>query len=295
MVVLQDELTFNAVDMENSKYQERIYNASEIAFFKKTKEAFGGLSNMAAGFPIEINGIPILTSEALYQACRFPHLPEVQQLIIKEKSPMTAKMVGKPYRSQSREDFENVKVDIMRWCLRVKLAQNFFEFSKLLISTNNRPIVEDSHKDAFWGAVRDKKNENILTGVNALGRLLMQLREQYLDNPFSWKLVYVEPLKIPNFKLFGEHIGIVDEREKFVNNIAKQYGLTASYSLYQNNLNGAYASKPQVEVPVLNEPEVNPKMEVESKVNGKTNGKKVTEPKPKKSRKVDNPTLFAQI
>lgn len=294
MVILRDELTFNVVDMENSKYQERIYNASEIAFFKKTKEAFGGLSNMAAGFPLEINGIPILTSEALYQACRFPHLPEVQQSIIKEKSPMTAKMVGKPYKSQSREDFESVKVDIMRWCLRVKLAQNFFEFSKLLFSTNNRPIVEDSHKDAFWGAVRDKKDENILRGVNALGRLLMQLREQYLDNPFSWKLVYVEPLKIPNFKLFGEHIGIVDEREKFVNNIAKQYGLSASYSLYQNNINGA-SQKSQVEITVLREPEdIKPTIKVEKKINGRTSAKKITEPKPKRSKKIENPTLFAQ-
>ena len=281
--------------MENSKYQERIYNASEIVFFKKTKEAFGGLSNMAAGFPLEINGVPMLTSEALYQACRFPHLPEVQQLIIKEKSPMTAKMVGKPYRSQSREDFDDVKVDIMRWCLRVKLAQNFVEFGKLFLSTKNKPIVEDSHKDAFWGAVRDKKDENILRGVNALGRLLMQLREQYLENPYSWKLVYVEPLKIPNFKLFGEHIGIVDEREKFVNLVAKQYGLTNSYSLHQTNTNGAYASKPQFDVSVIKEPQVKPIIEVEGKANGKPNGKKATEPKPRKGKKVENPTLFAQI
>lgn len=279
--------------MENSKYQERIYNASEIAFFKKTKEAFGGLSNMAAGFPLEINGVPMLTSEALYQACRFPHLPEVQQLIIKEKSPMTAKMVGKPYRSQSREDFEDVKVDIMRWCLRVKLAQNFIEFGKLLLSTNNKPIVEDSHKDTFWGAVRDKKDENILRGVNALGRLLMQLREQYLENPYSWKLLYIEPLKIPNFKLFGEHIGIVDERERFINSIAKQYGLKSTYSHQSNNVNGSYTSKPQVEVLTVQEPENKLKIEPESKINGKSKSKKNTESKPKRTKKVENPTLFA--
>lgn len=279
--------------MENSKYQERIYNASEIAFFKKTKETFGGLSNMAAGFPLEINGVAILTSEALYQACRFPHLPEVQQLIIKEKSPMTAKMVGKPYRSQSREDFEDVKVDIMRWCLRVKLAQNFIEFGKLLLSTNNKPIVEDSHKDTFWGAVRDKKDENILRGVNALGRLLMQLREQYLENPYSWKLLYIEPLKIPNFKLFGEHIGIVDERERFINSITKQFGLKSTYSLQSNSVNGSYTSKQQVEVSTVQEPENKLRIESENKINSKSKSKKNTESKPKRTKKVENPTLFA--
>ena len=55
-----------------SKYQERTYRYDEVCAFRKTKEAFGALSNMASGFPIRINGTFILTSEALYQACRFP-------------------------------------------------------------------------------------------------------------------------------------------------------------------------------------------------------------------------------
>lgn len=283
--------------MENLKDKERIYNASEIAFFKKTKEAFGGLSNMAAGFPIEINGVPILTSEALYQACRFPHLPDVQQLIIKERSPMTAKMVGKPYRSQSRDDFEDVKVNIMRWCLRVKLAQNFVEFSKLLMSTQNKSIVEDSHKDTFWGAVRDKKDENILRGVNALGRLLMELRQQYIENPFSMKLVYVEPLKIPNFKLFGEHIGIVDEREKFLSFVSKQYGLSVSFPNYQNNTNGSYQyHQKEVEPQMVQEVEIQQISVPEKKINGKRNGKLPSTKPQKTTKKIENePTLFGTI
>lgn len=283
--------------MENLKDKERRYNASEIVFFKKTKDAFGGLSNMAAGFPLEINGVSILTSEALYQACRFPHLPEVQQLIINERSPMTAKMVGKPYRSQSREDFEDVKVNIMRWCLRVKLAQNFVEFSKLLMSTQNKPIVEDSHKDTFWGAVRDKKDESILSGVNALGRLLMELRQQYIENPFSMKLVYIEPLKIPTFKLFGEHIGIVDEREKFISFISKQYGLSISFPNYQNNINGSYVlHQKEVQQVILQEPEIQKISLPEKKGNGKKNGKSPSTKPLKDTKKTENePTLFESI
>src|SRR5579859_3354816 len=102
----------------------RTYDPAKAAVFCKTTEGFGGLSNMAGGFPLRVNGINILTSEALYQACRFPHLPEVQRLIIEQKSPMTAKMKSKPYRDQSRSDWDSVRVRIMRWCLRVKLAQN---------------------------------------------------------------------------------------------------------------------------------------------------------------------------
>lgn len=297
LLILHIGLTFKIIEMENLKDKERIYNASEIVFFKKTKEAFGGLSNMAAGFPLEINGVSILTSEALYQACRFPHLPDVQQLIMNERSPMTAKMVGKPHRSQSREDFEDVKINIMRWCLRVKLAQNFVTFSKLLMSTQNKPIVEDSHKDTFWGAVRDKKDENILRGVNALGRLLMELRQQYIENPFSMKLVYVEPLKIPNFKLFGEQIGIVDERERFISYISKQYGLSISFPNHQNNINGSYVyHQKEIEPIIIQEPEIQQISVLEKKGNGRKNGKSPST-KPLKSTKKtgSEPTLFGPI
>jgi predicted NAD-dependent protein-ADP-ribosyltransferase YbiA (DUF1768 family) len=87
----------------NRDTQIRVYRRSESAVFCKTKEAFGGLSNMAGGFPIQINGVRILTSEAPCQACRFPQLPNVQGLIIDQASPMTAKMKSKPYR---RKRFE---------------------------------------------------------------------------------------------------------------------------------------------------------------------------------------------
>ena len=117
----EDELMGTAVET-------RSYERQDSVVFCKTNEEFGGLSNMAPGFPLRVNGIDILTSEALYQACRFPHLPDVQRLIITQKSPMTAKMKSKPYRSQSRGDWDVVRVRIMRWCLRVKLAWNWTEF-----------------------------------------------------------------------------------------------------------------------------------------------------------------------
>ena len=65
---------------------------------------------------------------------------------------------------------------VMRWCLRVKLAQIWDEFSRLLLATGDRPIVEESRKDEFWGA--KVVNTDTLVGVNALGRLLMELREK---------------------------------------------------------------------------------------------------------------------
>lgn len=187
------------------------FRRSNSAVFLKTKEEFGGLSNMAGGFPLIVNGIPIRTSEALYQACRFPHKPELQRLIIEQKSPMTAKMKGKPYRAESRLDWDMVRVPIMRWCLDVKLAQNWDAFSELLLSTGDRPIVEHSRKDDFWGAkpVDDER----LAGANYLGLLLQNLREKVKKEPRE-SLLRVQSLNIPDFLLYGEDIKEIGKRPK---------------------------------------------------------------------------------
>jgi ribA/ribD-fused uncharacterized protein len=186
--------------------EHRTYCKKDCVTFRKTNEAFGGLSNMAGGYPLLVNGVRILTSEALYQACRFPHLPDVQRMIIAERSPMTAKMKSKPYRNQSRSDWDSVRVKIMRWCLRVKLAQNWERFSSLLLSTGDRPIVEDSRKDNFWGAI--PVDGETLTGANVLGRLLMELRE-LLKGQNADSLQVVIPPPIPEFLLYGQEICII--------------------------------------------------------------------------------------
>ena len=183
--------------------QTRTYHRAESAVFLKTKEKHGGLSNMAGGFPLMVNGLPIRTSEALYQACRFPHLPDLQREIIAERSPMTAKMKGKPHRHNSRPDWDAVRVKIMRWCLQVKLAQNWDKFSELLLETGDMPIVEHSRRDDFWGA--KPIDGETLVGTNALGRLLMELRERVKDEPRE-NLEYVAPLPIPEFLLYERPI-----------------------------------------------------------------------------------------
>lgn len=191
-----------------SSRQLRQYESSESVAFRSTKGQFGGLSNMAPGFPLNINGIRILTSEALYQACRFPSHPDIQRLVIEQTSPMTSKMKAKSHSGESRQDWLSVRVAVMRWCLRVKLAQNWERFGDLLLSTGSVPIVEDSAKDPFWGA--RATDVGTFEGVNALGRLLMELREGLRENPDS--LRFVLPPKVPNFCLLGRPIGTV-ERE----------------------------------------------------------------------------------
>ena len=184
----------------------RTYIRKESVVFLKTNEPFGGLSNMAGGYPIHVNGLRILTSEALYQVCRFPHLPDVQKMIIGQISPMTAKMRSKPYRKDSRPDWDQVRVRIMRWSLRMKLANNWNAFSTLLLKTGERPIVEESRKDDFWGA-KVVDDGDTLVGMNVLGRLLMELREQVKQQGRDAALD-IAPPDIPQFLLFGQAIEV---------------------------------------------------------------------------------------
>lgn len=188
-----------------SETQIRFYQTKDVVRFRKTTEEFGGLSNMAPGFPVVVLGHRIRTSEALYQACRFPHMPEVQKMIINEGSPMTAKMRSKPYRKDSRPDWDDVRVKVMKWCLRVKLAYNWRKFSELLLSTGERSIVEDSRKDSYWGAM--PQDDDTLAGQNVLGRLLMDLRKKLQEDPDA--LRSVRALQIPNFCLLGEPIPLI--------------------------------------------------------------------------------------
>lgn len=191
----------------DTRQQIRTYQRAGSVVVYKTKEDFGGLSNMAAGYPLQVNGVRILTAEALYQACRFPHMPEVQREIIGQHSPMTAKMKSKPHRKHTRPDWDDVRFKIMRWCLRVKLAQNYGEFGRLLLATHDRPIVEQSRKDDYWGA-KIAEDDATLTGQNVLGRLLMELRER-LKQDSSEQLLTVEPLNIPDFFLLDRPIETV--------------------------------------------------------------------------------------
>lgn len=184
-----------------------VYRRACSAIFRKTDGPFGGFSNMSGSYPLVVNGTRIRTSEALYQACRFPHRPEVQKEIIEQNNPMFAKTVSRSYGEESRSDWSRVRVRIMRWCLRVKLAQHWSAFAKLLLETGSKPIVEESLKDDFWGAIA--QDEETLAGENMLGRLLMELRAD-LERPHAGALMRVAPVPIPDFLLHGEPIETVE-------------------------------------------------------------------------------------
>lgn len=153
--------------------EKRVYNSEEVISFFRVREKWGSFSNMHPGYPLVVAGVRVSSSEALYQAMRFPHYPEVQAEII-GLHPMEAKKLARAHIDKTRADWDRVRVSVMRWVLRVK-AEQHPSFCVLLLSTGDKPIVEVSYKDDFWGA---RPNGRTLVGVNTLGRLLMELREE---------------------------------------------------------------------------------------------------------------------
>ena len=70
------------------------------------------------------------------------------------------------------------------------------DICRLLESTGDRPIVEESRRDDFWGA--KPTGDHLLVGMNILGRLLMELRDKAREGgPEAFRLV--PPPKLENF------------------------------------------------------------------------------------------------
>lgn len=199
--LIKDEV----VDVSFDVSRNRTYRRSEAAVFYRTREKWGEFSNMAAHFPVFVNGVHFKTAEALYQACRFPHLPDVQKEIVRDPSPKGAKMVAKRCMEHSRPDFDDIKVPLMWWVLRVKLACNQLPFCKALRNSGNLAIVERTETDQFWGATETEEEACKLTGKNVLGRLLVLLRQSVADKGAS-VVADVKPPSIDGLLLYGKPI-----------------------------------------------------------------------------------------
>lgn len=156
---------------------QRVYIKDEVCWFLKSKEKWGELANTHSGFPIEYEGIIYGSTEALYQALKLPDDSGLRELVAANKSPLGAKYQAHDYKSQWIQLTKKELLDNMRLCLRLKYEQHTDTFGKILAETGDRDIVELSYKDNYWAAIPQGDK---LIGVNALGRLLMELRQNKL-------------------------------------------------------------------------------------------------------------------
>jgi len=85
------------------------------------------------------------------------------------RSPAQSASLGRSRKKPLRKDWEQVKDDIMREIVWAKFTQHA-DIRKLILSTNDCPIVEHTANDSYWGDAGDG------TGKNMLGKILMETR-----------------------------------------------------------------------------------------------------------------------
>ena len=167
--------------------KEFVYDMQEVAYFRFTRDLYGGFSNFAR-FPIEIrfkDGTTFTapTSENLYQAAKFSSDTEICRRILTAKTAKESKQLAYANLDQARlteQQWMQERIPIMRWVLRQKLSQHEKDILNLFRQTHGKMIVEFSKRDAFWGA--KPYDDNKLRGVNMLGRLWQELYNEASQN-----------------------------------------------------------------------------------------------------------------
>lgn len=140
--------------------------------FYRVSDEFGEFSNFSQ-HPIALDGKRWPTSEHYFQAQKF-HDAAYRERIRGTRSPMDAANLGRDRKQKLRDDWESVKVEVMRKALRAKFTQHD-ELKTLLLSTGDAKLVEHTTNDSYWGDGGDGR------GRNMLGQLLMQVRSEIRD------------------------------------------------------------------------------------------------------------------
>ena len=145
---------------------------SDTIYFYGAKLNYYEFSNFyPSKFTIEGKEYP--TSEHYFQAMKFHESEEFSEMVRLAKTPGIAAMLGRSRDYPLRKDWEEVKDEIMYEGLKAKFTQNS-KLKKILLSTGDKPIVEHTKNDHYWGDGGDG------TGKNMLGILLMKVRD-YLN------------------------------------------------------------------------------------------------------------------
>ena len=168
---------------------KRHWPRSASAAFCKVRDEWGLFSNFAS-CRVEAGGAIWRSSEALYQALRFPGAPDVQRRIQQARSAFDAKAIARANVGLQRRDWLGVNLDAMGWTLCCKRDASL-GFAGLLRRAACLEIVEISVRDSFWGA---KPSPNGFVGGNALGQLLGRVRDGQGFAPPPGSLLFGRPL-----------------------------------------------------------------------------------------------------
>lgn len=149
---------------------------TEIRFYSHKNKYFE-FSNFSR-HPITIDGVLYRTTEHYFQAMKFKNTHHAMyNSVVASTTPAIAKTLGGNRNVPIEPDWDKKRDDIMRTAIEAKFSQHD-ELRKLLLSTGDAILVEDSPNDYYWGCGKTG------TGKNRLGQLLMEYRDHTLEKGF---------------------------------------------------------------------------------------------------------------
>ncbi|WP_192870776.1 NADAR family protein [Agaribacterium haliotis] len=140
-----------------------------VIYFYSKENLYGEFSNFYR-CDFYIDDKKWMTVEHFYQASKFLGNTEYVEKIRLSNTPKIARQLGRSRSVELVKDWEEIKEQIMKKALRAKFLNN--KFRELLLSTEDKRLVEASPYDFYWGCGGDG------SGQNRLGELLMELREE---------------------------------------------------------------------------------------------------------------------
>jgi len=149
----------------------------EIRFYRANEKPYGVFSNLYPR-PITFEGKVFATAEHAYQAGK-ARKQEVREWILSAPTPGLVAMAAHGlYTWDIVSNWSKIKFQRMRDVLHAKFTQHE-DLREILISTGDARLVEAGNVanavNRTWGEVNGK-------GLNMLGRLLMEIRDELRDS-----------------------------------------------------------------------------------------------------------------
>lgn len=167
--------------------------------FYSTRGKYGCFSNFSA-HPVKISDVVWPTTEHYFQAQKFTDANTIKKVEL-AKTPTEAAKIGRDRNNVLRDDWEQIKDDVMRTAIFYKFTQ-YPELKKTLLETRDALLVEHTENDKYWGDGGDG------SGKNMLGKILMEVREKLKGTEIEPELGYST-----NAYVIGVHDGDTIEVE----------------------------------------------------------------------------------
>ena len=171
-----------------SKNLPRTSNRKPMVLFWKDTEENGCFSNWYRRTFV-IDGIPYPHVEQymMSQKAKLFHDEVRYAAILRTENPHACKKLGKLVTPFDPKTWDAVKYEIVKAGNRAKFEQNP-DLKEKLLATGTAILAEASPRDKTWGIGKTAKtaaetDPSAWPGQNLLGKILMELREEFAANP----------------------------------------------------------------------------------------------------------------